>query len=274
MILLTLPIVLACASSVTAGPIYVFDGVAGGGDSFAVLDLKGERGFRLIDGIFGLTASRFPSDGLIQCGQRVGGVAPNFDHRCRPGQQISLSQITIPTPDFVSRATLDGKQYKLGGFFNGTDFDLPIACDSAGPIDPLRCGPPNASLQADFIAPSRIVPPLSGVNCDLFDCTVTLKAPFRFTGSLTYLNSSGQLVTDSLIGSGQATFSLRRSNQPLGDQPDDFWRFAGQSFDIQPTPEPATLLFVGTGVAGVGIARWIRRKKQKERGWRRVRPAP
>jgi hypothetical protein len=56
----------------------------------------------------------------------------------------------------------------------------------------------------------------------------------------------------SYTGTGPATMTFVRFA--------DFWFFESGVAEIHPTPEPATLLLWGTSAAGLGLARWCRRR--------------
>ncbi|HEY0077642.1 MAG TPA: PEP-CTERM sorting domain-containing protein [Pyrinomonadaceae bacterium] len=96
--------------------------------------------------------------------------------------------------------------------------------------------------------------------------TLTLVAPFTFTGMLQacstnpFLNGcdgGAQVLSTTLSGQGWAVLELV-STQGAGLY--DF-RSITYNFGSQPVPEPATLLLLGTGLAGVA-ARYRRRLKK------------
>jgi hypothetical protein len=83
-------------------------------------------------------------------------------------------------------------------------------------------------------------------------------APFTFNGTLQgFAKTTGELLfNDELRGAGRATVHLFQQNPAFFDY----------RYDIQPTPEPAAILMVVSGIGLVGLrsrsggATWARRK--------------
>jgi hypothetical protein len=99
---------------------------------------------------------------------------------------------------------------------------------------------------------------------------ITLTTPFDFNGHLNGCTSStisgcpdADVVFDSfLIGHGIATVTLHSFDG--GSMGRLYW-LGGVRYDFAPTPtpEPATMILLGTGLAGIGAA--VRRKRRASR---------
>ena len=107
---------------------------------------------------------------------------------------------------------------------------------------------------ADIIAPSFLV-----------GDTFALQEPFAFVGSILYRRSNGTLVTEPLTGSGIVTVELTQTHEGFQGQSiihETKWLKTQHLYEfLAPSPEPTTLLLWGMGAAGVGVARWRRRRR-------------
>jgi len=65
---------------------------------------------------------------------------------------------------------------------------------------------------------------------------------------------SQNFAFDIFLRSGPATITLDRSLE-------SDWFFESGFAEFEPTPEPATLLFLGTTATGLGVAAWRRRRR-------------
>jgi hypothetical protein len=113
---------------------------------------------------------------------------------------------------------------------------------------------------------SAVVPPFAGPPPghpvpDVLANITTVASTFSAEFGATLWDSSGlgnaiRLDSFGFTGTGPAQFVLEWQAD-IGA-----WRplFAEGRFDVAPIPEPATLLLVGTTAAGLGLARWYRRR--------------
>ena len=122
-------------------------------------------------------------------------------------------------------------------------------------------GPAPLVFDATFTTPPPFVLPGNSPGA-----IFTLTTPFTFSGDLIIALTGGvggpePLLDLHLSGQGLARASLGQTCF-LGEDSCTYFGL-GMDFDFAPAPvpEPATLLLWGTGAAGLGVARWIRRRR-------------
>jgi hypothetical protein len=146
---------------------------------------------------------------------------------CTPGHALDLGASWTGN-DITGQATLGGVVYPNVGGMNSL-----------------------SSISVHF-GGTAVLPPLSGSSA-------AISAPFLFNGS--FLHPLGDsLVSDALIGHGIATLTMMPSPGMPGS-----WYLEGLHYSFEdpspaPTPEPGTLLLLGTGL--IGLAAVVRRARK------------
>jgi hypothetical protein len=150
-----------------------------------------------------------------------------------PGTTVSL-RVVASASDLEGHATLDGIVYPDIGF---------------GPPCPgvEGCGSGLIELAGGVVAP-----PFGQSS------TAILVAPVTFLGTFFFFDShSVPISSETLRGSGTATLTLDEINGPVGP----LWAFDNVRYDLA-TPEPTTLLLLGTATMGLG---WVARRRRHAR---------
>jgi hypothetical protein len=154
---------------------------------------------------------------------------------CPPGATISLNAFV--TADTRGHATLDGVSYPF------------VGC----------CGPPPfpwANARVEFTG-QTVAPPFGDFT------KAILTVPVGFSGTFSddqHVDGNFLHSSEQLLASATATLTLDKFD--FGPQFGVAWQYEGIRYELEPVPEPTTLLLWGTTMAGLGVARCRRRGRQ------------
>lgn len=192
------------------------------------LKLGGDRGF---------TLKGFAEFGNVGPSNACFGLATPS---CSPGTTISLSALSAGL-EVTATGTLDGLSIpQIGG----------ICAGSRPPAPP--CGTPGFEFTGQAVVPQF---------GDFTKAIVTV--PAGFSGFLNLDTGDPQNAPNTLVASAIATLTLDKVNSTNPQFPGPAWRYAGIEYELEPIPEPTTLLLFGTAMAGLGLARWRQRQQAK-----------
>ena len=163
----------------------------------------------------------------IYGGRSVEGIFRPGDCQgtCQPGETLLLDA-RASAPSVSGAASIDGTTFPIGFGFGG----------------------PGGEASVDFTG-SWMAPAFTGAS------SATVTSPFLFEGFLFYPEEF-QRAADTMFGQGTATLNLLWASESAG------WALERARYEFEdtaPIPEPGTLLLLGSGLAGMVVARRRRR---------------
>lgn len=169
----------------------------------------------------------------------------------------SQTSIRLTFPDFAVEIFDQSLHFLTPGFCDGCGDGAaaPFTQQTGSLAAHSTAVPGSDQVDADVTGSLSFVGPMETValpDCRPSSCSQVLHAPITWSGYLTIAHNGALLFAGNLSGTGTAQSEY--SFGPRGDH----WEGAQYAFSgssTSATPEPASMLLLGTGLAGLAVRR-------------------
>ena len=195
----------------------------------------------------------------VASGATADPVQVSGSYSTQPFGAISSSELRLTFPDFAVDIFDNDVPSALAlspGFDVNNHAPVPFT-QSTGTFSRHSVASPGSGIvEADVTGHLSFVGPTDTVNvpagCPFINCDQTLVEPIAWSGFLRIQQGSRLLFNGSLHGAGTAT--VLYGTFP----PSQFWQGSTYVFTgVAQTPEPGTILLLGTGAA------WVARRRRR-----------
>jgi hypothetical protein len=190
----------------------------------------------------------FPQDTLNLTGERGFSVSAFLDSLGNGTSARTFPFVPGQTIDLLAAVTTPHGLTMLDGLPYAAYSPVCLPPGFADPFHTLGCGGTFLYTQGTTVAP-----PLGGPQA-------TVVAPVTFTGDI-YGTFGIQGFGHETLTAASAVAVLTLKDVVFNDDPTHYWAFQSIRYDLDPVPEPATLLLFGTSAVGLTFVRWYRRTR-------------